>query len=55
VCPVESITEATISFKTLEKKMFEYICELGRDALVSMLESMDEQLMDERDTRSIAI
>ena len=49
---MESIVkENLVSFKTLEKKIFSYVCELGRDITGVMLEAYDKELAAERDKR----
>ena len=49
---MESIVEEKlVSFKTLEKKVFDYVCELGRMITRVMLESYDDELAGERDRK----
>lgn len=49
-CVIESIVEEKlVSFKTLEQKVFAYVCELGRVITWIMLESYDAKLTEERD------
>lgn len=43
------VEEKQISFKSLEQKVFAYICELGREITRIMLESYDAELAEERD------
>lgn len=43
------VEEKQISFKSLEQKVFAYICELGREITRIMLESYDAKLAEERD------
>ena len=43
------VEENPISFKELEKKIFNYVCELGREMTKIMLESYDKELADTRD------
>lgn len=43
------VEEKLVSFKSLEKKVFAYICELGREMTRIMLESYDEGLAKKRD------
>lgn len=45
------VEENLVSFKTLEKEIFKYVCELGCQMTKYMLESHDEELMKGRDTR----
>lgn len=45
------VKENLISFKELEKKIFDYICELGREITQIMLERYDAELMENRDTK----
>ena len=45
------VEEKLISFKELEQKIFDYVCELGRDITRIMLESYDEELKTSRDTK----
>lgn len=50
---MESIVEEKlVSFKTLEKKVFDYVCELGRIITKVMLESYDDELAGERDRKA---
>lgn len=49
-CVMKSIVEEKlISFKSLEQKIFAYVCELGREITKIMLESYDAELAEERD------
>jgi hypothetical protein len=51
-CMMKSIVEEKlVSFKELEQKIFNYICELGREITRLMLESYDVELASSRDTR----
>lgn len=43
------VEEKPISFKTLEQKIFSYVCELGREITRIMLEGYDAELAEERD------
>lgn len=43
------VTENLISFKELEQKIFDYVCELGRAITKIMLESYDNELASTRD------
>ncbi len=50
---MESIVEEKlVSFKTLEKKVFAYVCELGRMITKVLLESYDDELAGERDRKT---
>ena len=43
------VKENKISFKTLEKKIFEEVCKLAREHTKNILESYDDMLSKERD------
>ena len=43
------VEEKLVSFKTLEQKVFAYICELGKEITRVMLESYDAELAEGRD------
>lgn len=45
------VKDKQISFKELEQKIFDYVCELGREITQLMLERYDGELMESRDTR----
>ena len=45
------VEENQVSFKTLEQKIFDYICELGRETTRSILESYDNELAEGRDKK----
>ena len=45
------VEENLVSFKSLEQKVFAYVCELGREITRIMLESYDAELAEERDKR----
>ena len=45
------VEENLVSFKTLEQKVFAYVCELGRMITQSILENYDDELAKERDTK----
>ena len=45
------VDENLVSFKELEKKIFDYVCELGREITRIMLESYDKELAEERDKK----
>ena len=43
------VEEKLVSFKTLEQKVFDYVCELGRQMTRIILERYDDELAEERD------
>ena len=43
------VEEKLVSFKTLEQKVFKYVCELGREITRIMLENYDGELAEGRD------
>ena len=45
------VTENLVSFKELEKKIFQYVCELGRKITRIMLENYDRELAEGRDKK----
>ena len=45
------LTEELISFKELEQKIFRYVCELGREITVQMLERYDKELAERRNKK----
>ena len=45
------VAENLISFKVCEQKIFNYVCELGREITRIMLESYDKELSESRDTK----
>lgn len=45
------VTEGMISFKELEKKIFSYVCELGREITRIILESYDKELAESRNKK----
>ena len=45
------VKDKLISFKELEQKIFDYVCELGREITQLTLERYDDELMKNRDTR----
>ena len=45
------VEENLLSFKTLEQKVFAYVCELGRMITQVILETYDDELAKERDTK----
>ena len=53
-CMMKSIVEEKlVSFKTLEQKVFAYVCELGRMITQIILENYDDELAKERDKRGL--
>lgn len=46
------VEEKLVSFKTLEQKVFAYVCELGREITRIVLESYDEELAKERNKKA---
>ena len=46
------VNEELVSFKELEKKIFSYVCELGREITRIMLESYDKELAEGRDKKA---
>jgi hypothetical protein len=47
------VTEKMISFKELEKKVFDYVCEMGRTIIQVILECYDEQLQETRNKKEL--
>lgn len=47
------VTEKVMPFKELEKKVFDYSCEIGRMMLKIILESYDEQLRENRNKKDL--
>ena len=45
----QSISKEGLTFNELEKEIFRTVCQKGREIIASMLESMDEEIRDERD------
>lgn len=45
------VEEKLVSFKELEKKIFQYICEVGRELTRIILEKYDTELMNQRDKK----
>jgi hypothetical protein len=45
------LTEKMMPFKELEKKVFDYVCEMGRMMIKVILESYDEQLQETRNKK----
>lgn len=51
-CMINTIlNEELVSFKELEKKIFDFICELGREITQIMLEAYDKELAERRDKK----
>ena len=46
------VEEKLVSFKTLEQKVFAYVCELGRMITQIILENYDDELAKERDKKA---
>lgn len=46
-----SITEKRVEFKSLEEKVFAYMCKCGREIIKEILESYDEELRESRDKK----
>ena len=46
------VEEKLVSFKELEQKIFDYVCELGREITKIMLESYDRELAEGRDKKN---
>ena len=46
------VEENLVSFKDLEQKIFDYVCELGREITQVMLESYDRELAEGRDKKN---
>ena len=46
------VEEKRVSFKTLEQKIFSYVCELGREITTAMLEAYDKELAEGRDKKN---
>ena len=45
------LTEELVSFKTMEQKIFDFVCELGRAITKIMLESYDKELAESRNKK----
>ena len=45
------IMENGVTFKTLEKNIFSWVCEIGRQFTTEFLERYDRMLMEERDKK----
>ena len=43
------VNENLVSFKMLEQKIFDYVCELGRLITQQVLENYDKELAQSRD------
>ena len=46
-----SISEKRVEFKSLEEKVYAYVCKYGREILKEILESYDEELREGRDKK----
>ena len=46
------VAENQTSFKELEQKIFEFVCELGREITRLMLETYDKELAEGRDKKT---
>ena len=46
-----SIAEKSVEFKSLEEKVFNYVCKCGREIIKDILESYDEEIRDSRDKK----
>lgn len=46
-----SIAENRVGFKSLEEKVFAYVCKCGREIIKEILESYDEELRESRDKK----
>lgn len=46
-----SLNDIGFTFKDLEKKLYKYACDEACNAMKSILESLDEKLLNERDTK----
>lgn len=49
---ISIVDEKLVSFKTLEQKIYAYVCELGREITRLMLEHYDDELAQGRDRRN---
>jgi hypothetical protein len=47
------VNEKVIPFKELEKKVFNYVCEMGQMIIQTILESYDEQLRESRNKKDL--
>ena len=48
------VDENLISFKVLEQKIFDYVCELGRLITKQVLENYDKELAQGRDKKTLS-
>ena len=48
------VDENLISFKVLEQKIFDYVCELGRLITKQVLENYDKELAQSRDKKTLS-
>ena len=46
------VEEKLVSFKTFEQKVFDHVCELGREMTRIIPERYDDELAEERDRKS---
>ena len=46
------VDENLVSFKMLEQKIYDYVCELGRLITQQVLESYDAKLAESRDKKT---
>ncbi len=46
-----SIAEKSVEFKSLEEKVFSYVCKCGREIIKDILESYDEEIRESRDKK----
>ncbi len=46
-----SIAEKSVEFKSLEEKVFNYVCKCGREIIKNILESYDEEIRENRDKK----
>lgn len=49
---ISIVDEKLVSFKTLEQKIYEYVCELGREITRLMLEHYDDELAQGRNRQN---
>ena len=47
------VDENLLSFKVLEQKIFDYVCELGRQITQQILEAYDTELAESYDVQSV--
>lgn len=46
------LSENTLNVKSLEQEIFKYVCDIGRDIMKTILESLDKVIAAERDTKT---